>query len=133
MGEETEKKSGLKVQDKRRFDEQGQERTSKSEPEAVSSAAEDPGFEIKPSAAGEQEALNFSSFVMSLGTQTLMLLGHIKAPPGVDIGIDKAAAKQTIDILSMLEEKTKGNLDPAEKKLIEEILYSLRLAFVKTA
>ena len=92
---------------------------------------EDPGFEMKEEQAPPMQELNFSSFVVSLATQALMQLGEMPVPEGVNIPKDKDAAKQTIDILSILSHKTTGNLDDSEAKLMEEILHNLRMAFVK--
>lgn len=135
MTEEKEEKGGIKVQDKRRFDSDGQERSDAQaigKPANAEAASSGLDFQTVPSSGESKEpGIDFSSFVMSLGTQALMLLGHIKAPDGVDLQVDKVAAKQTIDILSMIEEKTKGNLDATESNLIEQVLHSLRVAFVK--
>lgn len=75
--------------------------------------------------------INFSSFVMSFATQALMQLGVIPPPDGVSVPKDPQAAKQTIDILAMFEEKTKGNLDEGEAKLIKEALHSLRMSYLQ--
>jgi len=88
--------------------------------------------EYDEQAAGQpSDEIDFSSFVISLGTQALMQLGVIKAPEGMAMPVDKQAAKQTIDILSMLERKTKGNLDPTEAKLLEEVLHNCRIGFIR--
>ncbi len=82
----------------------------------------------------EEEAtlppMDFSTFIMSLGSSALMNLGAIPVP-GSDVP-DKnlPAAKQVIDILGILCDKTRGNLDEAEKKLLESLLYDLRVQFV---
>ena len=147
-------KQGFKVTDKRRFDAQGDERAdaasarsedkpasrivpvppgpsrpAASEPKTVESTM---GAEHEPSGDDGLE-ITFSSFIVSLATQALMQLGHIKPPPGVAVTVDKVAAKQTIDILSMLDLKTKNNRDAEENRLLEEVLHSLRMAFVKVA
>ena len=129
MSTEGEENKSFKVSDKRRFDEQGQEREVSSQGETVSS-------EARPAAAVESGAhqpaeINFSSFAMSLATQALMQLGQIKPPDGVDLAVDRLAAKQTIDLLSMLEVKTRGNLEPVEKQMLEEILHNLHIIYVK--
>jgi hypothetical protein len=79
----------------------------------------------------ETEGLDFSSFIMSLASQALWQLGLMQPPPGVRVEVDKEAAKQTIDIISLLEQKTKGNLDPVEERLLSEILHELRMNFVR--
>lgn len=73
--------------------------------------------------------MDFSTFVVSLGTSAMIHLGEGPATDGV---AEKALplAKQTIDILAMLEEKTRGNLDAQEARLISDLLYDLRLRFV---
>ena len=76
-------------------------------------------------------AVDFHTFVLSLGSSALLHLGELEHP---DVGapqIDLPLAKHTIDILAMLEQKTKGNLTAAEAKLIESLLYDLRLRFVE--
>jgi hypothetical protein len=84
---------------------------------------------------GAQEAdesgLDFSSFIMSFATQALMQLGLARSEDGIELPVDKVAAMQTIDIIAMLEAKTRGNLTASEAQLVEQVLHELRLAFVK--
>ena len=141
MDDEKEKK-GLRVLDRRRFDSVGNEREEAGKPAAAPKPAPVQTPEkgtvtmnktdktAEPEIAGE-EGINFSSFVMSLATQSLMQLGEMKPPPGVEIAVDHEAARQTIDILRMLQKKTAGNLDASELKLVEEILHALRVSYVK--
>ena len=75
--------------------------------------------------------VTFNAFIMSLATQALIQLGESKAPAGVDVKEDINAAKYTIDILAMLEEKTKGNLDLDESRMLGEMLHNLRMVYVK--
>jgi hypothetical protein len=49
----------------------------------------------------------------------------------MDVPVDTSAAKQTIDILSVMEEKTRGNLDPMEERLLSDILHELRIHFAR--
>jgi hypothetical protein len=84
-----------------------------------------------PSAATSLPAVDFHTFVLSLGSSALLHLGEIEHP---DVGAtqkDLPMAKHTIDILVMLEQKTKGNLTAAEEKLIQSLLYDLRLRYVE--
>ena len=79
--------------------------------------------------------VDFSALVMSLATQVVMLLGEGADPtqPGNENhSKNLPAAQQTIDLLGMLAEKTKGNLTSDEEKLLTEVLSQLRLAFVKS-
>jgi hypothetical protein len=84
-----------------------------------------------PSATASLPAVDFHTFVLSLGSSALLHLGEIEHP---DVGAtqkDLPLAKHTIDILVMLEQKTKGNLTPAEEKLIQSLLYDLRLRYIE--
>jgi hypothetical protein len=75
--------------------------------------------------------INFPTFVVSLNASTLLHLGAIEDPTTGQKTKNLPMAKQTIDILSMLEEKTVGNLNNEEKNLLKNILYDLRLMYVK--
>jgi hypothetical protein len=79
----------------------------------------------------EETALSFSAFVISLATTAAVHFGDVvepgTAPPPPDLG----AAGQMIEILGLLEEKTRGNLTPEESKLLEQVLYELRMRFVQ--
>jgi hypothetical protein len=76
--------------------------------------------------------IDFYTFVLSLGSSAFVHLGDAPHPdtgaPGVP---DLPLAKQTIDILAMLHEKTKGNLTTEEDKFLENLLTDLRLRFVQ--
>ena len=75
--------------------------------------------------------INFPTFVVSLNASALLHLGAIEDPTTGQKTKNLPMAKQTIDILSMLEEKTAGNLTNEEKNLLKNILYDLRLMYVK--
>jgi hypothetical protein len=73
--------------------------------------------------------IDFNTFILSLSTSALMHLG--KLPGGEDDSIvNLAHAKQTIECIALLEEKTRGNLTGEEERLVTEVLYDLRLRFV---
>ena len=74
----------------------------------------------------------FSSFLLTLVTQALMYLGDL-APRGMEPQINLDLAKFNIDLLGILEEKTRGNLDPEEQKLFDSALYEARTRFVNVA
>lgn len=74
--------------------------------------------------------IDFSSFVISLAHEGLMFLGEIPHPETGKQTPLFPMAKQTIDIIEMLQTKTKGNLSVAEERLIEQILFDLRTKFV---
>jgi hypothetical protein len=75
--------------------------------------------------------LNFSSFIISLATQASIQLGLLRPPQGMSVDVDIEAAKQTIDIIGLIEKKTRGNLDSEEQTLISNILHELRIGYVQ--
>jgi hypothetical protein len=86
-------------------------------------------------ASGEHRLppLDFSTFVLSLGSSALMHLGDLENPGTGTASKNLPMAKHSIDILSMLQEKTKGNLNTTETQLLENLLYDLRLRYVTAA
>jgi Domain of unknown function (DUF1844) len=76
--------------------------------------------------------LSFTSFVISLATTAAVHFGDMADPAtGTKPEPDLDGAAQMIDILSLLEEKTRGNLTAAERQVLEQVLYELRLRFVQ--
>ena len=81
---------------------------------------------------GGMPKVDFSTFVLSLGTAGLYQLGVVADPAtGERAAPDPLVAQQTIDTLEMLRDKTRGNLDEEERKLIDSLLYELRMRFVE--
>jgi hypothetical protein len=76
------------------------------------------------------EAVDFSTHVLSLASSALIALGKMPAPDGQSHPLDIESARYLIDVLGVLEQKTKGNLDEAETKLLQSLIYDLRVAFV---
>ncbi len=118
----------IKVVDKRKLDENGelrQEAKTEDKPE------EKP--EEKPQSCGTQTlpGIDYSTFVFSLATQALCHLGEVSHPEKKCIEIDLALARQTIDIIGLLQDKTKGNLNENEELLTRNLLTDLRLKFVE--
>ncbi|WP_245168263.1 DUF1844 domain-containing protein [Desulfobaculum xiamenense] len=74
--------------------------------------------------------VTFSTFVMSLASSALVHLGEVPEPESGRTAENLALAKHTIDILSMLEEKTTGGLDAEEARLLSGLLYELRMKYV---
>ena len=77
--------------------------------------------------------INFVNFIFSLSTSALIQLGEIEDPVSQQQVRNLPLAKQTIDLIGMLQEKTKGNLTPDEEKLTDAVLYDLRMRYVKAA
>jgi hypothetical protein len=82
---------------------------------------------------GPLPEIDFTNFVLSLSTSALIQLGEIQDPFTQKAAKNLPLAKQTIDLIGMLKEKTKGNLSPEEEKVIEYVLYDLRMRYVKAA
>jgi hypothetical protein len=74
--------------------------------------------------------VDFSTHVLSLASTALIALGRMPPPDGGKLPIDLETARHLIDVLAMLEAKTKGNLDEAEQKLLASLVYDLRVAYV---
>jgi len=127
---------GFTVQDKRRF--------SPDTGEARKDAPEEPNATVRAAEQREQTAenardteneplpeINFSTFVIGLSTQALMHLGEIGNPISGKVETDVPVAKHMIDILGMLKDKTRGNLNASEDRLMEDILFDLRMKYVE--
>jgi hypothetical protein len=134
--EDEQPKRSFKVEDRRRFSDTGEARDGG---DAAPEQAQPPPQQEIPREASPPRSdmpplpMNFSTFVISLSTQALAHLGEIADPVEGRINVDLIGAKQLIDILGMLETKTKGNLDDAEAALLGNCLYDLRLKFVEVS
>jgi hypothetical protein len=125
MAEDKEKKQGFRVIDKRT---EAEEPAGKDEPKKPrETTAEKKGDQTPP----PMPELTFSTFVYSLSTSVLVHLGEIPEPVTEKMEKNLPLAKQTIDILGILQEKTKGNLTPDEEDLLNGFLYDLRMRYVK--
>jgi hypothetical protein len=143
MGESEDK--GYTVKD-RRYLHLSEEEKAKIRQEAASgevtreAAAEEAFQEASQKAAAEagktsQEIplpeINFSSFIFSLSSSAFVSLGAIPDPSTGKMEKNPSLAKQTIDLLVMLREKTRNNLTPEEEGLFDNLLYDLRMTYVK--
>lgn len=126
---------GFRVEDRRRFSpetgepREGTERGDSSETSGEKRPPEEPGEE-RIAAAESLPEINFSTFVISLSTQALMHLGEISNPLTGEVESDIPVAKQMIDIIGLLRDKTRGNLDEGEEKLMDDVLFDLRMRYV---
>jgi len=75
-------------------------------------------------------SVDFSTHVLSLASTALIALGKMPGPEGESHTQDLETARHLIDVLGMLEQKTKGNLDEAEQKLLASLIYDLRVTYV---
>ena len=78
-----------------------------------------------------EQPLTFAAFVLSLASSADIHFGDLPDPTGGTSEPNLEGASQMIDILTLLEEKTRGNLTAEERQLIEQVLYELRLRFVE--
>ena len=79
----------------------------------------------------QSNKVNFTSFLSSLAMQALIHIGEIPNPITQTKEINLAAASELIDLISMIENKTKGNLNADEDKMIKAILYDIRIRYVE--
>jgi hypothetical protein len=134
--EEKQENKGFTVQDRRRFSpETGEAREDAAESKETASQASAQASPAQEAAdatrANALPEIDFSTFVISLSTQALMHLGEIANPVSGKIEADISVAKQMIDILGMLKDKTRGNLNSNEDQLMEGILFDLRMKYVE--
>ena len=84
--------------------------------------------------SGQDEALpaiDFATFIMSLSQSAVLHLGDAPHPETQKLETNLLLARQTIDLLGVLEEKTKGNLNGDEERLLTQILFDLRMRFIE--
>jgi len=86
---------------------------------------------VTDEAGNELPTMDFATFILSLSHSALMHLGEAPHPEGNNVEVNLPLAKQTIDLLGLLEERTKGNLTGAEERLMTQILFDLRLRYVE--
>ncbi len=130
--EDDKKEKGFVIKDKRIFDESGEARKEELKKEEAST--EDMPQEKKREETFREEyvpEVTFSNFVLSLSTTVLYHFGDFPDPATNKAEKNLTAAKQTIDMLNMLKNKTVGNLDNNEKALLDGILYELMMRYVK--
>jgi hypothetical protein len=132
MASSESKQGGFTVTDRRSFTGADSEAPSDAAKDAADPTEAPPAPADAP--AGREStlpAVDFHTFVLSLGSSALLHLGELEHPEKGKVEIDLPLAKHTIDILQMLEEKTRGNLTAAEEKLMQSLLYDLRLRYVE--
>ena len=126
MSEEAEEQ-GFVVRDKRGRSAPEEPFVPKTEPPVKTESG---GSSTSTESSPPAPPLSFSSFVFSLGTSSLMLMGESFDPEQPAPPVNLPQAKDIIDILSMLEEKTKGNLSSEEASVLGDMLYTLRMKYV---
>ena len=105
--------SGSKVEDRRA-------------PGERDGAGDEPSSPLAP----EGGAIDFATFILSLGSSVLVHLGELAHPAG-EGRVNLPMAKQTLDLLALLQDKTRGNLTDEERQLLEHLLFDLRMKYVE--
>jgi hypothetical protein len=127
--EEEEEEKGFIIKDKRTFSENGE--PSPEEPQEATEEQAPPGEAEKATEEDQLPGVNFATFIFSLSSSALLHFGEIPDPASGEKTKNLPMAKHTIDILAMLEEKTSGNLTSDEEQLFKNILYDLRIRYIK--
>lgn len=148
-----EETSGFKVTDKRKFSDDGDLKKEAAEPKEEAAETKDEAPRTEEEAAEMKDEaprtgpateetgddptidpsmmeVNFSNFVLSLGTSAVLHFGEFPDPTTGKQEQNLPMAKHTIDILNMLRDKTSGNLESEEEKLLSDLLYQLRMKYV---
>ncbi|MBN1568854.1 MAG: DUF1844 domain-containing protein [Acidobacteria bacterium] len=125
---------GFRITDKRGFREDGEVRAPEAAGKEEEPSASESSFAAENASSGKEAPpgtpIDFPSYLLSYYTQGLVLLGEVPNPYTNKKEEDVDAARHTIDILSMLEQKTRGNLTKEEQQLLESVLYELRMKFM---
>ncbi len=127
-----EEEQGFVIRDKRG---RGEEPAA-SEPGRPAAASSSPASDPAHEAGHSHEPhppVTFATFVFSLSTSALMLMGEQLDPRQGKLPVNLPQAKEMIDILSVLEAKTKGNLNQEEQAMLTDMLYALRMKYVDLA
>ena len=135
-----EQEKGFVIKDRRRFaegteteeNEQGpQPEAASAEGEQRSASPEEVSDRQEEQARGPLPQVTLATFIFSLSSSALVHLGEIPEPETNRTLVDLPIAKQIIDTLGMLQEKTKGNLDQDEERLLKSVLYDLRMRYIQ--
>jgi hypothetical protein len=137
MDEERDKpETGFRITDRRMFNEKGERRDEEQQEAPKQEPAEPAGAAARQRSLDPREpeesgaSIDFASFALSLATTGLVHLGEVPDPASGQRTESLEAAQQMIDILALLEDKTRGNLTPEESQLLEGLLYELRMKFL---
>jgi Domain of unknown function (DUF1844) len=140
MTEEKIESSGFKVVDRRAFTSEGTRVPDRPEKEKAVREPESrvppkpqatPAAEPEPLADEEDSSERFAMLVSYLSTTAMFQLGLLPGPGGEYIPADLTNGSRTIDLLEVLQEKTRGNLTSQETKLLDDVLYELRMTFLE--
>jgi hypothetical protein len=137
--------NGIKIVDKRKFtadgevrpdvedkvpaeEEEAQAEERSDQPERVEEDEPEQGFERRP--LDEPQGVDFTMLINAMAAPAMMFLGEIPHPDGGEAKVELEQARLQIDMLDLLRVKCRGNLTSTEQKLLEQVLYQLRMSFV---
>ncbi len=108
---------------------------SKSPPDTRAQATAEAAMQaVKAGDSDQMPEVDFATFALSLASSALVHLGEEPGPDAEGTGeVQLPLARQTIDIMAMLRDKTRGNLSVEESRLIDSLLYDLRMRYVEKA
>lgn len=126
------------INDKRMFSKDGQLNPDAGNGEEKNTPAQEPGADAGEAASfdaglSDLPPANFAGLLIGLATSVFIHLGESPDPALAAGEVDLPAAKHSIDLLSVLQEKTRGNLEQEEEALLTTLLYDLRLRFVQAS
>lgn len=124
----------IRVNDRRFFDQEGNP-VSKEESDTSSQTKEEPKTEKPETKKGgeQQPGIDFIAILFTFVHTCLIYLGEVKDPEGKSSEENLEGAHQMIDILEIMQQKTKGNLTAQEEQYLESALYDLRMRYMKKA
>ena len=137
MAEEKSESSGFRVVDRRSFTSEGErnpgheERAQQTESQKAAPREPAPAADADRESDLSEESSGFATLVSYLSSTALYQLGMLPGPGGETPPPDLLNGRRTIGLLEVLEEKTRGNLSKGETKLLDDVLYELRLSFVE--
>jgi len=140
------KEEKIKVTDSRIFDRQGRlkeeyRKAREEKPPAEANQKQEGAEKTTPEEKSPKEEkgkttlppIDFGSFILSLSTTALIHLGEVADPAAKEKKVNLEGAKQMIDLIHMLKEKTKGNLNQEESALLDNLLYELKMKYMARA
>jgi len=137
MASEEGSTSGFRVVDRRAFSADGSRKEEVLSEETGAETAPGPQpapateIPIEPGSPFENDSARFEMLVSYLSTTAMFQMGLIPGPSGERIPPDLPNARRTVDLIEVLQEKTRGNLTAQESRLLEDVLYELRMSFVE--
>jgi hypothetical protein len=129
---------GFVVKDRRRVSQEESEQPEAAAGPQTAGEEERTAETQRGKASGREETrhiplpeVSLATFVLSLSSSALVHLGEVPDPETQSVQVDLPLAKQVIDTLGMLQDKTRGNLDSDEERLLKTVLYDLRMRYVQ--